>query len=104
MTIEGVQEQVDISADTGVSTDPANNAGATVLKEKELEALPDDPDELEAALQALAGLRPGRTAARYTSTVLQAGFSSKMRSEKIRINSNPFSASSIVLVPDVSRS
>jgi hypothetical protein len=47
LTVEGVQEQVDVSSSEGVSTDPQNNAGATVLKEKDLEALPDDPDELE---------------------------------------------------------
>ena len=50
MTVGGVDEQVNVESDAGVSTDPASNAGATVLKEKELEALPDDPDELEAAL------------------------------------------------------
>ena len=46
MTVGGVQEQVEINSDQGVSTDPANNAGATILKEKELETLPDDPEAL----------------------------------------------------------
>jgi hypothetical protein len=59
LTVEGVEEQVDVSSSGGVSTAPQNNAGATVLKEKDLEALPDDPDELEAALQALAGPSSG---------------------------------------------
>src|SRR5262249_47176800 len=38
-----------------VSTDPASNSSALVLREKELEALSDDPDELQQQLQALAG-------------------------------------------------
>jgi len=36
LTVEGVEEQVDVSSSDGVSTDPQNNAGATVLKEKDL--------------------------------------------------------------------
>src|SRR6185369_4002314 len=33
LTVAGVEEQVDVSSSEGVSTDPQNNAGATVLKE-----------------------------------------------------------------------
>jgi len=93
MTVEGVQEQVDVSADTGVSTDPANNAGATVLKEKELEALPDDPDELEAALQALAGPAAGPNGGQiYIDGFTGGRLPPKDAIREIRINSNPFSA------------
>ena len=59
MTVEGLKENVEVSPDMGVSTDPENNAGATVIKGKDLEALPDDPDELAQALQALAGPSAG---------------------------------------------
>ena len=45
---------VEIASSDGISTDPQNNAGATVLKEKDLEALPDDPDELAEALSQLS--------------------------------------------------
>jgi len=38
-----------------LDVNPANNASAIVLSGKDLEALPDDPDELLADLQALAG-------------------------------------------------
>ena len=51
MTIE---EKVTV-ADTPVSTEATNNANQTVIAGKDLDALPDDPDELAAALQALAG-------------------------------------------------
>ena len=42
-----------------VSTEPDNNAGALTLRGDDLEALPDDPDDLEADLQALAGPSAG---------------------------------------------
>ncbi|MDX6288363.1 MAG: hypothetical protein QOH42_162, partial [Blastocatellia bacterium] len=54
VTIE--QQKVTVAVDsTGVSTEPENNLGATVIKGTDLESLPDDPDDLVAALQALAG-------------------------------------------------
>ncbi len=93
MTVGGVEEQVDVDSDTGVSTDPANNAGATVLKEKELEALPDDPDELEAALQALAGPSAGPNGGQiYIDGFTGGRLPPKESIREIRINSNPFSA------------
>src|SRR5215203_5520811 len=55
LTIQAVSENVDVNGANQVDTDPNNNANSTVLKDKDLDALPDDPDELEAALQALAG-------------------------------------------------
>ncbi len=42
-----------------VSTDPASNAGALVLRGTDLDALADDPDDLAADLQALAGPSAG---------------------------------------------
>src|SRR5260370_12517263 len=54
VTIE--QQKVTVAADSaGVNTEPENNVGATILKGADLESLPDDPDDLAAALQALAG-------------------------------------------------
>ena len=93
LTVAGVQEQVNISGDQGVSTDPQNNAGATVLKEKELEALPDDPDDLEAALQALAGPSAGPNGGQiYIDGFTGGRLPPKEAIREIRINSNPFSA------------
>ena len=93
LTVEGLAEQVDIKSDVGVSTDPTNNAGATVLKEKELEALPDDPDELEAALQALAGPSAGPNGGQiYIDGFTGGRLPPKESIREIRINSNPFSA------------
>ena len=93
LTVEAVAENVDISANEGVSTDPENNAGATVLKEKDLEALPDDPDELEAALQALAGASAGPNGGQiYIDGFTGGRLPPKEAIREIRINSNPFSA------------
>src|SRR6188472_1032776 len=93
LTVEGVQEQVDVSSSEGVSTDPQNNAGATVLKEKDLEALPDDPDELEAALQALAGPSSGPNGGQiYIDGFTGGQLPPKDSIREIRVNQNPFSA------------
>ncbi|HKP70319.1 MAG TPA: TonB-dependent receptor, partial [Pyrinomonadaceae bacterium] len=93
LTVEGVVEQVDVSSSGGVSTDPENNASATVLKEKDLEALPDDPDELEAALQALAGPASGPNGGQiYIDGFTGGRLPPKEAIREIRINQNPFSA------------
>ena len=52
--VELEEQQVTID-DRSVSTDADNNANAVVLRGKDLEALPNDPGALAAALQALAG-------------------------------------------------
>ncbi len=44
---------------TQVSVDPDSNAGALVLRGKDLDVLSDDPDELQEDLQALAGPSAG---------------------------------------------
>ncbi|HEY2961291.1 MAG TPA: carboxypeptidase-like regulatory domain-containing protein, partial [Pyrinomonadaceae bacterium] len=54
------EQKVTVAADNReLSTEPENNAGAVVLKGEDLESLPDDPDDLAAALQALAGPSAG---------------------------------------------
>ncbi len=93
LTVEGVEEQVEVSNLNEVSTDPNNNAGATVLTEAELEALPDDPDELEAALQALAGPSAGPNGGQiYIDGFTGGRLPPRESIREIRINSNPFSA------------
>jgi uncharacterized surface anchored protein len=53
VTIE--EQKVTVAAETPLSTESTNNANQTLITGKDLDALPDDPDELAAALQALAG-------------------------------------------------
>ncbi|MBK9164950.1 MAG: TonB-dependent receptor [Acidobacteria bacterium] len=93
LTVEGVDEQVDIDTANQVSTDPNSNLSATVLKGADLEALPDDPDELEAALQALAGPSAGPNGGQiYIDGFTGGRLPPREAIREIRINQNPFSA------------
>lgn len=93
LTVEVMEEQVEVSESNSVTTDPNNNAGATVLGEKELDALPDDPDELEAALQALAGASAGPNGGQiYIDGFTGGRLPPKEAIREVRINQNPFSA------------
>ncbi|MBK5256034.1 MAG: TonB-dependent receptor, partial [Vicinamibacteria bacterium] len=83
-----VQEQA-----SAVSLDASQNAGAIVLKDGDLEALPDDPDELEAYLQALAGNSGGPNGGQIFIDGFTGGrIPSKASIKEIRLNSNPFSS------------
>ena len=88
-----IAEKVTITDDQQINTDPNANASATVLKEDDIKALPDDPAELEAALQALAG--PGAGPA--GGEIFIDGFSGgrmppRDTIREVRINQNPFSS------------
>ncbi|MEO5859113.1 MAG: carboxypeptidase regulatory-like domain-containing protein [Pyrinomonadaceae bacterium] len=93
LTVEVMEENVEVSDSNSVSTDPNNSAGTTVLGEKELDALPDDPDELEAALQALAGASAGPNGGQiYIDGFTGGRIPPKEAIREVRINQNPFSA------------
>jgi hypothetical protein len=94
MTIEVEQQKVQVS-DTAPTIDvnPSNNAGAIVISGKELEALPDDPDELQSDLQALAGPSAGPNGGQMYIDGFTAGqLPPKSSIREIRINQNPFSS------------
>ena len=60
LSIAVEKEKVNVTDEgTAVDTNPSANAGAIVLSGKDLDALPDDPDELQTDLQALAGPSAG---------------------------------------------
>src|SRR5882672_6829413 len=91
VTIE--EQKVTIAAETPLSTESTNNANQTLITGKDLDALPDDPDELAAALQALAGPSMGPNGGQ----IFVDGFSGgrlppKESIREIRINQNPFAA------------
>ena len=91
VTIE--QSEVTIASEPPVSTDPENNAGAIVLRGTDIEALPEDPDELTEALQALAGPSAGPNGGEIFVDGFTGGRLPPRESiREIRINSNPFSA------------
>jgi Carboxypeptidase regulatory-like domain len=83
-----VQEE---SATVGVS--PSENASALVIKGKDLEALSDDPDELQQELEALAGPSAGPNGGQiYIDGFTGGQLPPKASIREIRVNQNPFSA------------
>lgn len=94
MKIEVEQEKVQVS-DTAPTIDvnPSSNAGAITISGKELEALPDDPDELQSDLEALAGPSAGPNGGQMYIDGFTAGqLPPKSSIREIRINRNPFSS------------
>lgn len=93
LSIETIETQVVVGGGNQINTAPEENAGAIVLNERDIEALPDDEEDLAAALQALAG--PG--AGPNGGGIFIDGFSGgslppRDTIREIRINSNPFSS------------
>src|SRR6202167_2766689 len=85
VNVEGVSPQLDVN--------PANNASQVILTGKDLEALPDDPDELQSDLEALAGPSAGPNGGQLYIDGFTAGqLPPKSSIREIRINQNPFSA------------
>jgi Carboxypeptidase regulatory-like domain len=94
MQIETEKQQVQVEAEAPtVDTSPDENANAVVLKGKDLDALSDDPDELESQLQALAGPAAGPNGGEvYIDGFTGGQIPPKSSIREIRINQNPFSA------------
>jgi hypothetical protein len=94
LSIEVQEEKVQVTdSSTQVDVNPANNAGMVVMQGKDLEALSDDPDELQSELQALAGPSAGPNGGQIYIDGFTAGqLPPKASIREIRINQNPFSA------------
>ncbi|MDX6695154.1 MAG: hypothetical protein QOF02_2757 [Blastocatellia bacterium] len=91
VTIE--EQKVTVASETPISTEPENNADQVVLSGKDLDALPDDPDELAAALQALAGPSAGPNGGQmYIDGFTGGRLPPKESIREVRINQNPFAA------------
>jgi len=76
-----------------VSVDASQNANALVLKQAEIDALPDDPDDLASDLQQLAGPAAGPNGGQiYIDGFTGGRLPPKESIREIRINQNPFSA------------
>ena len=88
------KQQVEVNEDSlAVSTSPENNASSIVIKGKDLDALSDDPDELQNELTALAGPSAGPNGAQIFIDGFTGGqLPPKSSIREIRINQNPFSA------------
>jgi len=87
-------EQVAVQGDAvpSVSAAAGSNASALVLRRDDLQALSDDPTDLAADLQALAGPSAGPNGgAIYIDGFSGGELPSKNEIREIRINQNPFS-------------
>ena len=90
-----VKQEVTVAEEntTQLSVQASQNVDALVFKGADLQALPDDPDDLQQDLQALAGPSAGPNG----GEIFIDGFSSgrlppKESIREIRINQNPFSS------------
>jgi hypothetical protein len=96
LSIKIAVQQQDVTVtgkNTGVSVNPDENGGAIVLNGSDLDALSDDPDQLQNELQALAGPAAGPNGGEIYVDGFQGGqIPPKSSIREIRINQNPFSA------------
>ena len=95
LKVAQLAEQVTVEENgaPAVGVDTASNSSATILRGADLDVLSDDPEDLAADLQALAGPSAGPSG----GAIFVDGFSGgqlppKESIREIRINSNPFSA------------
>lgn len=94
LTLAPVSETLTVNSEApGLSLDASANAGAIVIKGADLDALPDDPDELAEALQALAGPAAGPNGGQVFIDGFTGGrMPPKSSIREIRLNANPYSA------------
>jgi hypothetical protein len=88
------QQQITVTEQgPGLDTSPDNNASSIVIKGKDLDALSDDPDEMQDELNALAGPAAGPNGGQVYIDGFSGGqLPPKSSIREIRINQNPFSA------------
>src|SRR5262245_416997 len=88
------EEKIEVESDAAkVSTSSDNNASSVVISGKDLDALSDDPDELQSELQALAGPSAGPNGGQiYIDGFTGGQLPPKSSIREIRVNQNPFSA------------
>src|SRR5882724_4794166 len=94
LKVASTVQQVTVQENAGpaLGTDPTSNTNALILRGEDLQALSDDPEDLAADLQALAGPSAGPSG----GSIYIDGFSGgelppKDSIREIRINQNPFS-------------
>src|SRR6266404_2801901 len=94
LKVASTVQQVTVQENAGpaLGTDPTSNTNSLILRGEDLQALSDDPEDLAADLQALAGPSAGPSG----GSIYIDGFSGgelppKDSIREIRINQNPFS-------------
>ena len=94
LQIQIEKQEVEVQAEnTTIGTAADANASAIVIKGEDLNALSDDPDELQNELQALAGPAAGPNGGQiYIDGFTGGQLPPKSSIREIRVNQNPFSA------------
>ena len=94
LQVQVQEEKVSVQAEgTQLDVGAESNASSLIIKGKDLEALSDDPDELQNELQALAGPAAGPNGGQiYIDGFTGGQLPPKSAIREIRINQNPFSA------------
>ena len=94
LQIEVEQQHIEVQEEgPTVGVSPESSAGTIVLQGKDLDALSDDPDELQSELEALAGPSAGPNGGQIYVDGFTAGqLPPKSAIREIRINQDPFSA------------
>ncbi len=87
-------QSVTVNSEQPISVEATANGNQTVVAGKDLDILPDNPDELAAALQALAGppVGPASGGEIYVDGFSNGTVPPKSSIREIRINQNPFAA------------
>jgi len=92
LTISPTEAEITVTQ-SQLSVDVGNNANGLVLSGKMLDALPDDPEELAASLQMLAGPAAGPNGGQiYLDGFTGGRLPPKESVREVRINQDPFSA------------
>jgi len=94
LTVTMEKQQVTVESESEqLSVNPENNVGSIVLKGEALKSLSDDPDELQAELQQLAGPAAGPNGGEiYIDGFSGGDLPPKEAILEVRVNQNPFSA------------
>ncbi len=86
------KQEITVTESIQVDLDPSRNVGALVLKGEDLQALSDNPEDLQSDLQALAGPAAGPNGGQIFIDGFSGGrLPPKESIREVRINSNPFS-------------
>jgi hypothetical protein len=95
LAVRAQKQEVTVADESGptITVQPDDNKTALVMRGTDLDALPDDPDDLASALQALAGPGAGPNGGQIYIDGFSGGqLPPKESIREIRVNQNPFSA------------
>lgn len=93
LTVAGQTAEVSVGNENTLRVDDRDRSDTVVLRGQDIEALPDDPDELAAALQALAGPAIGPNGGQLLIDGFEGGRTPPRSSiREIRLNDNPLAA------------